>query len=70
MTQPLWSPSKAEIEQTQIYQFIQELNRANSLELSNYSELHRWSIEHSEKFWSLLWDSCKVLGAKARPLIC
>jgi len=66
MTQPLWSPSKAEIEQTQIYQFIQELNRANSLELSNYADLHRWSIEHSEKFWSSLWDSCEVIGAKGQ----
>ena len=30
----------------------------------DYAELHRWSIEHSAEFWSLLWDFCSVRGDK------
>jgi acetoacetyl-CoA synthetase len=37
---------------------------------ASYAELHRWSVEHRENFWSLVWDFCEVRGEKgARVLV-
>ncbi|MGE5823265.1 MAG: acetoacetate--CoA ligase [Bacteroidota bacterium] len=37
---------------------------------ADYAALHRWSVEKSEDFWSLVWDFCGVQGAKgARRLV-
>src|SRR5207244_9173218 len=36
---------------------------------SSYAELHAWSIEHAEEFWSQLWDFCGVLGEKKGPTL-
>ncbi len=30
----------------------------------DYASLHRWSVEHPEEFWSLLWDFAGVRGDK------
>lgn len=64
MTQPLWQPSKKNVEQTQLHQFMQEINQSHSLSLSSYSTLHQWSVTHSENFWEDLWDYCQVIGSK------
>ena len=66
MTQPLWQPSKKDIESTQLYQFMQEINQSHSLSLSSYSALHQWSVRHREHFWEDLWDYCQVIGSKGR----
>jgi len=31
---------------------------------AEYAQLHRWSVEQPEAFWSLLWDFCEVRGEK------
>ena len=64
MTTPLWQPSKKNVEQTQLYQFMQKINQSHSLSLSSYSALHQWSVTHSEHFWVDLWDYCQVIGSK------
>ncbi|WP_415891096.1 acetoacetate--CoA ligase [Neptuniibacter sp. SY11_33] len=63
MTQPLWSPSQAQIEQSQLYQFMQNINKSCSVKLDSYSELHRWSIENPESFWLNIWEQCNVIGS-------
>ncbi|MHB1360504.1 MAG: acetoacetate--CoA ligase [Rhodocyclaceae bacterium] len=35
----------------------------------DYSSLHRWSIEHPEAFWSLLWDFAAVRGEKGKRIL-
>ncbi|MAY43020.1 MULTISPECIES: acetoacetate--CoA ligase [unclassified Neptuniibacter] len=64
MTQPLWQPSKKNVEQTHLYHFMQEINQSHSLSLSSYSTLHQWSVTHSEHFWEDIWDYCQVIGSK------
>jgi len=63
MTQPLWSPSQAQIEHSQLYQFMQNINKSCSLKLDSYSDLHRWSIENPESFWLNIWEQCDVIGS-------
>jgi hypothetical protein len=41
---------------TPMYQFLQLVNKTHDLQLSNYSELHQWSIKNINKFWQRAWD--------------
>ncbi|WP_415894726.1 acetoacetate--CoA ligase [Neptuniibacter sp. PT34_22] len=63
MTQPLWSPSQAKIETSQLYQFMKQINKSCSVKLDSYSDLHRWSIENPESFWLNIWEQCNVIGS-------
>jgi acetoacetyl-CoA synthetase len=51
MNQPLWTPSKKAIEQSQMMRFIQYINQSYQLKITHYNELHQWSIEHIADFW-------------------
>ena len=62
---PLWQPSAERAAQTALARFIE---RAGGF--PDYDALHRWSVEKSEDFWSLVWDFCGVQGEKgARRLV-
>jgi acetoacetyl-CoA synthetase len=54
--QPLWTPDPARAAQTGMARFMRLAGR------KDYAELHRWSVEHSEDFWELLWKFAEVRG--------
>ncbi len=62
--QPLWSPSPARVEATQVMAFLREAKRRHGLDLANYRDLHAWSTRHPDLFWDQLWDFCGVIGHK------
>ena len=53
----VWSPSESRIRSSLLYNFIQE----SPLESNSYSDLHRWSIENMEDFWSHFWEFSKII---------
>ena len=55
---PLWTPSPERIAATELARFMKLAGKAS------YEELHRWSVEASPEFWSLVWDFCGVRGEK------
>ena len=57
---PLWRPDPARAAATGMARFMRLAGKAD------YAELHRWSVEHSEEFWELLWRFCQVRGAPGR----
>ncbi len=64
MSNPLWSPSQQQIEQSQMYQLMQQINKQHGTELDSYSALHRWSVTQPEAFWNSIWDTYGVIGEK------
>ncbi|MBR9858473.1 MAG: acetoacetate--CoA ligase [Gammaproteobacteria bacterium] len=66
---PLWRPSPARIKRSQLYEFMQEANRRHHLELSDYQQLHAWSVQDSAAFWDLLWDFTGVVGEKGEAMV-
>jgi len=54
---PLWTPDPARAAATGMARFMRLAGKRD------YAELHRWSVEHSEDFWDLLWRFCQVRGA-------
>src|SRR5262245_31438767 len=62
--QPLWSPSPARVEATQVMAFLRETNRRHQLGLQTYRDLHAWSVQSPDLFWDQFWDFCGVIGEK------
>ncbi|MCF7823936.1 MAG: acetoacetate--CoA ligase [Candidatus Marinimicrobia bacterium] len=57
----LWTPDDKRVQQTQMDQFRQHVNKKYKLVLSDYTELYQWSIDHAEQFWSEMWQFGKII---------
>ncbi len=60
---PLWTPSDETIASANITSYISWLT-ARGIEVSNYDELWRWSVDHIEDFWESLWDYFELTYSK------
>jgi acetoacetyl-CoA synthetase len=61
---PLWVPGARRADESRLAAFMRRA------QCPDWDALHRWSVEHREEFWSLLWDFCEVRGEKgARVLV-
>jgi acetoacetyl-CoA synthetase len=49
--------------------FMREAEKAGSGPLAGFDELHRWSIDRREDFWSLVWDFCGIVGDKGSRIL-
>ena len=56
MPAPLWTPNAEGVAATQLTAFTEFAAEHTGLSFPTYSDLHRWSIEQPEVFWSLAWD--------------
>ncbi len=62
MTKPLWQPTVAQIEQSNLSTFRNYINKNNQLELADSTELYQWSLQQPEVFWSQLWDESGIIA--------
>ncbi|WP_309083374.1 acetoacetate--CoA ligase [Chelativorans sp.] len=63
-TVPLWTPGTDEIERAPMTAFMKEAARRTGRPLTDYWELHRWSVDCREEFWPLVWDFCGIVGER------
>lgn len=49
--------------------FLATANDRHNAQFANYDELHRWSIESIESFWTLVWDECGVIGDRGERTV-
>ena len=61
---PLWQPGAERIAAANLTAFA-----ARAALPADYAAIHRWSIEHSADFWSLLWDFAEVRGQKGARIL-
>lgn len=66
---PLWTPSPARVAQSPLTAFMIAASERAGTPFSSYADLHRWSIDRREDFWSLLWDFTGVAGDKGERLL-
>ncbi|MDX8502504.1 acetoacetate--CoA ligase [Mesorhizobium sp. VK4C] len=67
---PLWTPTQDQIASAPMTAFMKAAAAKSGKAFSSYAELHRWSIDDREAFWSLVWDFCALVGDKGeRALI-
>lgn len=66
---PLWKPDQAVIETLELSKFSKIAGKLAGSDLTEYRDLHRWSVEDRETFWNLIWDYCGVRGDKGKTII-
>ena len=54
--QPLWQPSAARVAAANMSQFSQLAGQKRGADFQSYADFHRWTVDHAEDFWPLLWD--------------
>ncbi|RWD98671.1 acetoacetate--CoA ligase [Mesorhizobium sp.] len=66
---PLWTPTQDKIASAPMTAFMKAAEAKSGKAFSSYAELHRWSIDDREAFWSLVWDFCGLVGDKGERAI-
>ncbi len=67
MNEPLWSPSPDRVARANITRFASAASALTGTDLSNYADLHRWSIGDPSAFWDLIWRDTGVIGERGEP---
>ncbi len=61
-TGPLWEPSAERVERANITAFVRQVNERWNAGVADFDSLHRWSVEHAERFWLSMWDFGNVIA--------
>lgn len=61
---PLWTPTEISIKKSEMTALISRINTKFNLNLSNYWQLYKWSIENLASFWSEIWSFSGIKGFK------
>ncbi len=62
MAEPLWRPSEARAAATNMAAFMAAVQEDWNVTVSDYGDLHRFSITEKEKFWQSLWDFAGIIA--------
>ena len=62
VTEPLWRPAPERIQAANITRFTDVVRQSWNIQIDDYRQLHRWSIDHPAQFWQSLWSFCGVCG--------
>jgi acetoacetyl-CoA synthetase len=70
MSGPMWTPSQARVEASNLTRFMAEVKADWGVECRDYEALHLWSVTELEHFWSSVWRFCGVIGElNATPVL-
>jgi acetoacetyl-CoA synthetase len=59
---PLWTPASPH--DTEIEKLREKVNTLHSVQLKDYAELHKWSVENPELFWETIWKENNVIASE------
>ena len=66
----IWSPSEKRLKSSQMYLFMENINKNYNLNLTTFKEIHEWSIKFKVEFWDAVWDFFNIIGNKGnKPYI-
>jgi len=65
----LWEPSKERIKNSNIYRFMQSVNKKHNTDFAEYNDLYKWSTENIEEFWADMWDEAGIIASKSYEYI-
>ncbi|TIP10872.1 acetoacetate--CoA ligase [Mesorhizobium sp.] len=61
---PLWTPTQDRVDAAPMTAFMKAAATRTGKDFFAYADLHRWSVDDREAFWSLVWDFCRIVGDK------
>ena len=66
--QVLWRPSPEQVERSRLTRFAGQVAERHGVPVAHdedgYEQLRRWSVEHLEDFWALVWDFFDVQASR------
>jgi len=62
LNKKLWQPDPARISTSNLATFIKTVESRWGVHCKNYDSLHQWSVREQEKFWTMMWDFCQIIG--------
>ncbi len=66
----LWQASDDRIQQANMTRFMRFVNERHLLAIEDYAQLHAFSIERSEDFWSAVWEFCGIRASgELQPVV-
>nr|WP_319395525.1 acetoacetate--CoA ligase [uncultured Desulfobacter sp.] len=65
MSQCLWAPAPERRTSSNMYRFMQRLNRSRGLALEGYQDLYTWSVNHISDFWEEVWKETGIHYSKS-----
>ncbi|MBW1709331.1 MAG: acetoacetate--CoA ligase [Deltaproteobacteria bacterium] len=60
----LWKPSEKRIKKSNMYRFMQFINKKYSQDFSEYNALYTWSIENIPDFWASIWAFAEIKASR------
>lgn len=64
MAKLLWKPSPKRVERTNMYQFMNVINKKFGQHFTDYPSLYHWSIENIPEFWASMWEFAGIKASK------
>ena len=69
MDTPLWEPSRERVERAQMTRFRQIVESRWDVSVSSYQDLHRFSIDHPDDFWLMMWEFGGIVGDRGSTVV-
>jgi len=60
--QVLWQPSPDRVARSRMTRFAEQVRARHGVAVDDYAALWRWSVEHLEDFWALVWEHFDVVA--------
>ncbi len=65
MAKLLWKPSEERVRDSNMYRFMQFINRRFDRDFSSYDELYQWSVDNISDFWGAMWEFVDIKASSA-----
>jgi len=63
-TAPIWSPSETRRSNSNMFAFMNYLEKEKNLPFNSYEELYNWSVTQIPDFWQALWEFTSVIASR------
>jgi len=64
MSKLLWKPSEAQIQNSNMYRFMNIVNEKYAQKFNDYAPLYEWSVENVADFWATMWEFADIIASK------
>jgi acetoacetyl-CoA synthetase len=60
MAKLLWKPSEERIKNSNMYRFMNFVNKRYGTNFTEYRPLYKWSVDNIPEFWAAFWDFAEI----------
>jgi len=61
----LWKPSEQRIKHSNMYRYMDIVNRRYQQDLKDYASLYQWSVDQIPEFWATFWEFSEIIASKS-----